>query len=90
MAVLTVRNLDENLQTQLRIKAASNGCSMEEQVRRILRHALLPASPAKGIGSRLQQRIKTVAGGGDIGDVEIVVPPRSMPRPPPDFGPKGE
>ena len=34
MAVLTVRNLDENLKTQLRIKAAAEGCSMEEQVRR--------------------------------------------------------
>ena len=37
MASITVRNLDENLKRHLRIRAAENGRSMEEEVREILR-----------------------------------------------------
>jgi plasmid stability protein len=78
MAMLTVRNLDETLKSQLRIKAAQHGCSMEEEVRRILREALLPTSRQKGLGSRLHQRIMELSGGG-----ELELPARSMPRPNP-------
>ena len=80
MAMLTVRNLDEQLKLKLRLKAATDGCSMEEEVRRILRDALSPAVAATGIGSRLQQRIQRMTGG-----VEAELPTRSIPRPPPDF-----
>jgi plasmid stability protein len=48
--MLTVRNLDEALKAQLRISAAKHGCSMEEEVRRILRDALLPQVEQKGLG----------------------------------------
>lgn len=37
MATLTIRNLDEAIKTQLRIRAAEHGQSMEEEVRCILR-----------------------------------------------------
>ena len=84
MAMLTVRNLDEGLNSQLRIRAAEDGCSMEEEVRRILRAALMRPTPIRpsirGIGSRVHQRVKELTGG-----VEFELPPRSMPRPPPDF-----
>jgi antitoxin FitA len=43
MASLTIRNLDEPLKTRLRVQAAHNGRSMEEEVRQILRTALEPA-----------------------------------------------
>ena len=51
MASITVRNLDEDLKQRLQHQAAKHGCSMEEEVRRILAAALPPkvkVSPAKG------------------------------------------
>ncbi|MDE2937474.1 MAG: plasmid stabilization protein [Chloroflexota bacterium] len=51
MASITVRNLDEDLKERLREQAAKHGCSMEEEVRRILAAALPPKvkiNPAKG------------------------------------------
>lgn len=39
MASLTIRNLDESLKTDLRLRAARHGCSMEEEARQILRQA---------------------------------------------------
>ena len=44
MASLTVRNLEEPLKELLRIRAANNGNSMEEEVRQILRQTLLQDS----------------------------------------------
>ncbi len=75
MAMLTIRKLDEKLKSQLRIKAAQHGCSMEEEARRILREALLPTRRQKGLGSRLHQLIMELSGGS-----ELELPPRSLPR----------
>ena len=50
MASITVRNLDEDLKQRLKEQAAKHGCSMEEEVRRILAAALPPKvkeNPAK-------------------------------------------
>ena len=41
MASLTVRQLDEKLKKQLRLRAAKNGRSVEDEVRTILRGAVL-------------------------------------------------
>lgn len=41
MASLTIRNLDDALKARLRMRAARGGRSMEEEARRILRHALV-------------------------------------------------
>ncbi len=40
MPALLIRGLDDTLKRQLRLRAAGNGRSMEEEVRQILRHAL--------------------------------------------------
>ncbi len=40
MASITVRNLDDSLKQRLKEQAAKHGCSMEEEVRRILEDAL--------------------------------------------------
>jgi plasmid stability protein len=40
MASITIRNLEDDLKARLRIRAAEHGCSMEEEVRRILRDVL--------------------------------------------------
>ncbi len=55
MAQLIVRNLEDGIRDRLRALAAENGRSMEEEVREILRAAVL-ATPPRG-GDRLGSRI---------------------------------
>ncbi|KAI9130531.1 FitA-like ribbon-helix-helix domain-containing protein [Acaryochloris sp. CCMEE 5410] len=45
MASITIRNLDEDIKTKLRVQAAQNNRSMEEEARIILRQALAQAEP---------------------------------------------
>jgi plasmid stability protein len=79
MTMLTIRNIEPALKTQLRIVAARQGVSMEEQVRRILHKALFPKNKKKGFGSRLHQYF--IKNGG----VELELPTRSLPRQAPNF-----
>ena len=46
MASITIRQLDESLKQQLRLRAASHGRSMEDEVRTILRTAAAGATEA--------------------------------------------
>ncbi len=80
MATLTVRQFDDELKEQLRIKAAHNHRSMEAEVRAILKSALLAESaPASGLGSAIHDLFK-----GEEG-VDLQLPERSMAREIPDF-----
>ena len=45
MAQFTVRNIEEDLKVSLKQRAARHGCSLEEEVRRILRTAVRPMRP---------------------------------------------
>lgn len=45
MTALLVRGIDDKLKRALRLRAAENGHSMEEEIRRILRKALGVPSP---------------------------------------------
>jgi plasmid stability protein len=76
MATITVRNLDDDVKELLRISAAKNGHSMEEEARIILKQALTKKSPRYGLGTRLHQAF------AEFGGVELDIPPRSndMPR----------
>jgi plasmid stability protein len=47
MPALLIRGLDDDLKRQLRLRAAENGHSMEEEVRQILRRVLGVAAPAE-------------------------------------------
>lgn len=78
MATLNIRNLDDDLKSTLRVQAARHGRSMEEEVRGILRQALAKPIPATGLGQRLVSRFQAVA-------AELPIPPRSLPRTPPDW-----
>jgi plasmid stability protein len=73
MATLTIRNLDEDLKASLRVRAAVHGQSMEEEVRTILRNALRQPEDKRGLGQRLVERFRSVAG-------ELTLPSRSLPR----------
>ncbi|BBO72806.1 plasmid stabilization protein [Desulfosarcina widdelii] len=74
MATITLRNLDESLKASLRMNAAANSRSMEEEVRQILKRHLLRERCKKGVGSRIANRFSKV-GGIDLPKVS-----RSYPR----------
>ncbi len=80
MSALTIRNLDDGTKALLRVQAAQQGCSMEEQVRRILTLAVTQAEPPLKLGSHLQQRFAGLQAS------EIRLPARSSARRAPDFG----
>jgi plasmid stability protein len=57
MAQFTVRNLDDEVKRRLQARAAKHGVSMEEEVRRLLRQAVMTRQPkAGGVGSRMASR----------------------------------
>lgn len=80
MASITIRNLDDEVKTRLRVRAASNGRSMEEEARRILADAVeRRRAPANGLGTALHELFKPYGG------VELELPPRDPMREPPRF-----
>jgi plasmid stability protein len=79
MGSLTLRNIDDTLKAKLRLSAAENGVSMEEEARKILRLYLLEQRGSAGIGSRISRRF-AAAGGVNLPDTR-----RSQPRKPPAF-----
>ena len=80
MASITIRNLDDDVKTRLRKRAAGHGRSMEQEARLILADAVeREAAPAKGLGTALHQLFKPYGG------VELEVPPREPMREPPLF-----
>lgn len=80
MASITVRNLEEGLKRRLRVRAAENGRSMEEEARVILRTALYHHPPAQqNLAAAIRARF------APLGGVELEIPPRSPMRKPPRF-----
>ena len=80
MASITIRKLDDEVKTRLRIRAAENGRSMEEEARIILREAVdMEATPTKGLAAALQELFRP------FGGVELDIPPREPMRDPPGF-----
>ncbi|AIC17448.1 MULTISPECIES: FitA-like ribbon-helix-helix domain-containing protein [Pseudomonas] len=73
MASLTIRNLDDHIKERLRIEAAHNGHSMEEEARLILRRALSRTADSQGLGSRIRARF------AEAGGVELELPERTEP-----------
>ena len=55
MTALLVRGIDDKLKRALRLRAADNGRSMEEEMRQILRTALGVPSPAEEHERRLEE-----------------------------------
>ncbi len=79
MASLTIRRLDDAIKAELRLRAARNGRSVEDEVRVILREAAQgrlefaatpapaarhPPNPVHRIGSARQFRVTLIIGGG--------------------------
>lgn len=79
MASITVRNLDEGVKRRLRVRAADNGRSMEQEVRLILREAVEPEADERNLATAIHSRFAAVGG------VELELPPREPMREPPKF-----
>lgn len=69
---LIVRNLEEEVVRELKLRAARHGRSAEAEHREILRQALLPERPKKSI----KEHLLAMPPGGDDADFERL----------PDFG----
>ncbi len=75
MATLTIRDLDDAVRNELRIRAARHGRSMEAEARAILKAAVTtPLEPGR-VGTRIHQRFAEL--GGFDGEVveRVELPP---------------
>ncbi|HLX29921.1 MAG TPA: plasmid stabilization protein [Casimicrobiaceae bacterium] len=78
MASITIRGLDEATKDRLRLRAARNRCSMEDEARNILRSALVEkATPAADLGVSIRKRF------GALGGIDLALPRRAAIREPP-------
>jgi len=85
MASITIRKLDDSVKAKLRVRAAQNGRSMEEEARAILEGAVkLPGSTGKREISFYESIRRQMAEAGVTG-FDLEIPPRGPMRPPPDF-----
>ena len=84
MASMTIRNIDDGLKSKLRIRAAENGHSMEEEARDILRSALAATeAPAMNLAQSIRRRVEAFGG---LEEGELQIPCRQPMREPIDFG----
>jgi len=66
MASITIRNLEQDTKRKLKIRAATNGRSTEQEAREILKSALAQTSRKH---SNLAERIRAIF--GPLGGVEL-------------------
>ena len=77
MAGITIRNLEADTKRRLKIRAAMNGRSMEQEAREILKSALAQSAKKK---ANLAERIREIF--GPLGGVELERLPREPIRDP--------
>jgi len=77
---MTIRNLDDRVKEKIRVRAAKNGRSMEEEARRLLASAIdHPPKEQVGLGTAIRRRF------AKHGGFKLELPPRDPVRPPPKF-----
>lgn len=79
MASITVRKIDDEVKSRLRVRAAEHGRSMEAEVREILRQVVEEEAPPENLATAIRALVD------DIGGVELELPPRGPAREPPTF-----
>jgi plasmid stability protein len=81
MAALTIRKLDDRVKSQLRLRAAAHGHSMEEEARQILSAALTvkPVNQGQQIVDAFREAF------GPLGGVDLELPSRKTGWAPPTF-----
>lgn len=78
MAAITIRNIEPEIKERLRVRAAQNGRSMEEEIRVMLRREL------RGIKGGDLLKLSRELFSGENG-VELELPPRGINKPLIDF-----
>ncbi len=79
MGSITIRNIEDEVKQRLRIRAAENGRSMEEEAREMLRQLLGKNHRPSNLAMAIRQRVKPTA------RADLVLPEREAPRQPPSF-----
>ena len=79
MTSITIRKLDDEVKKRLRVRAALNDRSMEEEARLILRDALMSSSNSKNLAEAIRSHF------GPRNGVDLELPPRDLVREPPSF-----
>ena len=79
MASFTVRDIDDDVKTRLRVRAAANGRSIEEEARSILRDAVGRKPAPRNLASIIRSHF------GSSNGVDLELPPRESGREPPSF-----
>ncbi len=75
MAQFIVRNLEDDVKTRLKRRAARHGRSMEEEVRQILRNAAKEENrPVPRLGSRIAARFKKAGLTADLPELHGQAP----------------
>ncbi len=80
MASITIRNLDDEIKQRLRVRAAENGRSMEEEARDILRRVMSDTTSPRDLAAAIRSRVSP----GARADLEL--PAREPMREPPQLG----
>ena len=73
LASITIRNLDDDVKTRLRVRAADNGRSMEEEARLILRDAVARKPSSRNLASIIRAHF------GPANGVDLELPSREPP-----------
>ena len=79
MASITIRNLDDEVKSRLRVCAAGAGRSMEEEARLILGKAVGGGAEVRDLASIIRSYF------GPTNGVDLELPPRGPAREPPTF-----
>ena len=79
MASITIRNLDDDVKTRLRVRAAEHHRSMEEEARLILRAAVGRKPSSRNLANIIGSHF------GPANGVDLELPPRDPGREPPHF-----
>ena len=75
MAQFIVRDLEDDVKTRLKRRAAHHGRSMEEEVRHILRNAVKEENqPQPRLGSRISSRFAKVGLASDLPELHGQLP----------------
>ena len=79
MASITIRHLDDDVKTQLRVRASANGRSMEEEARIILREVVGREAEPQNLARFIRECFE------QFGGVDLELPPREPMREPLDL-----
>jgi plasmid stability protein len=81
MPSITIRNLDADIKQRLRVRAAENGRSMEEEAREILRRAMGESAAPRDLAAAIRSRLAPAA------RLDLELPAREPMPAPPHFEP---